>query len=215
MNKILNILIGILLLVSSVFIGVEIGKNYFPQTITELKNIYVDKPVIVEKNNTVIEYVNVPVIVEKNNTVEVPVNVIEYIYKDNENLNLILEFINNFYENEDYNVFFEEKTKIINRILFFNELEKQSLIELQLQYKDILKDEDVFDDELDAYRVSEISIREISEPVLNSIDFDDNDMLLNYEIEVRAKRSGYASEYFTYNFEVLVENNEIKEINLI
>jgi len=156
------------------------------------------EPVQVEK----IVEVEKEVIVEKNITQEVPVEVEKIVYQDNENLDVVMEFVKDEID-EDVDV---------DYIIF--EVEAKMLTEKWIEEEFIswLKDEDYFDDGeiLDNYRMSEVSIKKIYDAEVVDRDFEDKDLELSYEVKLRAEEDGEDKEYFSFLITMPFEDGEME-----
>jgi len=75
----------------------------------------------------------------------------------------------------------------------------------------LLDDNDAFDNELDSYRKSEVSIRSISDVTIVDRNFEDKDLELEYVVKIKAKESGEDSETFSYNVIMTFEDGELIE----
>lgn len=134
--------------------------------------------------------VQVPVEVVKEVVKEVPVDVIKEVQVkeplNDEMLNFIQDRVS-----EDVTVeyiHFENSAKAIAEEYIASDFIGQ------------LKEDDYFDDGklLDNYRISEVSIKSIETPEIDTSDFEDKDVDLVYEVKLKAKESGNVAEYFTF-----------------
>lgn len=172
-------------------VGMAAGAVVFPvhDVQVEYKNVIVEVPVV----ETVTEV----------QTVEVPVNVtVEKIVEvDNGNLDLCVSFVqDNVDEDIDADdIYFEANAKI----------EAEAFVRDNMV--SLLNDNDFFDDGevLDAYRKSEVSIKKIQDAVVLDNDFENEDLLLQYEVKVRAKEGSEDAEYFVFNVEVPFEDGKL------
>lgn len=181
MNKVLKIAGAI------ISAGLLLGAGYAlhqPDTVTivkeQIKEVPVDRIVNITKE--------VPVEVR----VEVPV--------DNGKLATVMQFMQNINEDitEEYMIF-----DIDARI------EAEAYIRDNL--KDLLKEDDYFKDNhlLQDYRVSEVSISKIYDPEVLSLDYEDMNLELMYQVKVKAKESSEDSEYFKFNVTIPFEDKEL------
>lgn len=169
-------------------IGVGIGAVCFPQE--------VEVPVIKEVNVTKTVEVPVNVTVVK----EVPVEVIKTVSVDNGNLAKVMDFVSDNVDEEadvEY-ILFEMDAKIESEALINNEM---------VSMLDDLND--AFDNELNDYRKSEVSVVSISDAEIVDRDFEDKDLELLYEVKVKAKEDIDNKEYFYYNVTVPFEEGKI------
>lgn len=156
----------------------------------------VTKEVVVEKNVTI----EVPkeVTVEKTITVEkeVPVEVEKIVEVDNGNLGLVMDFVN---DNVDEDV-------SMDYIVFEVDARMESEDYLNSNLIDIIKDADYFEDgeALEDYRVSEVSIKKISDAEIVSRDFEDKDLELEYTVRVKAQEDGDVDSKQYFDFKVVV-----------
>lgn len=198
-----NILIGITLLLAvvfAVFSGMYMAEN------KELKQANLDLIDSLNNQSEVVREVNANIIsmegrhneelvIEFNkgvDSVELPVceNNVSIVPVDNENLDAVMEFIEDEFS-EDLDVSY---------ILFENEAKAISESFIREEIKDILDDEDFFDDgeALEDYRKSEVSIKKLYDAKVINRDFEDKDLELSYEVKVRAKEDGEDKEYFVF-----------------
>lgn len=144
-------------------------------------------------------------LLNKNNTIEVPV--------DNGKLDMVIEFIED-HEDMDFSKLVSDDYSIIEAMEFYKLVEAKAENRIEEKFKDILDDEDKFDTDLASFRESEVSLREIEDTKVISIDYEDKDAELEVIFKVRAKESGEASSYFTYNATVLIDNGSIDDVFL-
>lgn len=181
--------------ISTLLVGSGIGLGYvFDNEVNvQEKIIYKDGPIVIKE---------VPYEVQVNVTKEVEVEVEKFIKVDNGNLDLAMEFIeDNLNEDIDMDyIAFEVDAQILGE----NYIEKNII--------DLLDDEDEFDNEdtLDNYRKSEVSIKKISDAVMSDKDYEDKDLVLTYEVKMKAKEDNEDREYFSYNVTIPFSDGEME-----
>ena len=203
MNKLIYILLCVFIAIGGMFAGSKL----FPETDIVTVSKIIEVPVII--NQSIPFEVIKEVEVEK----EILVDIIKEV--DNQHLAEVVEFVSEYFNNEDYEEFFEDEDEIVDKILMINKFIYDSESELMINYKQILDNEDAFEDDLEDYRKSEISLKKLYDVELDDFDFDDKEATLVFPLTIRAKESGEDSEYFNYMFEVEIYNGNIIEVNLV
>ena len=156
-----------------------------PEKIVEVKEVEVPGETIV-----------VPQIVEVNKTITLPGETI--VVNNTELTDKVIDFVqDNFDEDID-----------LDYIVFELDAKMESEQYVKEKIVDLLEDE--FDGGvLDNYREDEISIRSISEVEVVSQDFEDKDLVLGYDVKVKAKEGSEDAEYFTFRVEIPYEDGKM------
>lgn len=188
--------------VAAIFVGAALalgggvaGAKLFP----ELKEVPVEKIVEITKEVPVEKtvYVDKPVEVIK----EVPVTEIQEV--DNGNLDLVMSFVEDNFDEDitvDY-IVFETDAKI----------EAEAFIRSNLI--SLLDDEDFFDagNVFDPYRKSEVSLSKVYDAEVFDRDYDNKDLTLTQQIKVKAKESGEDAIYKIFEVTIPFEDGKLIE----
>lgn len=195
MNKILKAVIGIFLGIVTLGAGFLVGMNL-------VEPVVVEKPVVTEK----LVEIEVPVIVEKEVIKEVPIEVpvSETIIKE-----IVPSDFLEFLEENISGDMFEDADLIMERFAFYNKVVNETESFVENEFLSYLEDEDVFDNTLDNYRVSEVSLYDVSDVEVRSIDYEDLDANTRVDFVIRAKESGEDAEFFDFRFDLEFREGEL------
>jgi hypothetical protein len=194
--------------ISAIFVGAALlgagalaGAQMFPTEIA--KEVPVEKIVTVEKTI----YVDKPVEVIK----EVPTTITEFKEVDNGNLDLVMSFVEDNFD-EDISVGY---------IVFETDAKVEAEAYIRSNLITLLSDNDFFDDGavFDPYRKSEVSLTKIYDAEVFDRDYDNQDLTLQYQVKVKAKESGEDSVYKVFDVTLPFEDGKLIEddieINLV
>lgn len=195
MNKILKAVIGIALGILTLGAGFLVGMNL-------VEPVVVEKPVVTER----LVEIEVPVIVEKEVIKEVPIEVpvSETIIKE-----IVPSDFLEFLEENISGDMFEDADLIMERFAFYNKVVNETKSFVENEFLSYLEDEDVFDNTLDNYRVSEVSLYDVSDVEVRNIDYEDLDANTRVDFVIRAKESGEDAEFFDFRFDLEFREGEL------
>jgi hypothetical protein len=179
-----SIAVGALLLGAGALGGANLFPKEIVKEVTVTKEVPVPGPVEIKT-----ETVPGPTVYQ-NVTVEVPV--------DNGNLATVMTYI---HDNVDADI-------TESYIIFETDAQIEALSYVRENLNSVLDDENYFKDgaALGDYRKSEVSIKHISDAVVSDQNFDKKDVLLTYDVRVKAKKGSNDAEYFDFKVEVPYEN---------
>lgn len=141
-------------------------------------------------------------------TVEVPVEIEKIVEVDNENLDVLTSYIED-YGTKKLNKL--DKEEIIPYVLFHNELKTSSEMYIQDNIIELLEMIDAFDNELDDYRKSEVDVRNVEDAKVDIKDLDDKDAEVEVEFKLRAQEDDEDAEYFEYKVLLVYEDGELED----
>lgn len=173
-----------------------------------------ENPKVIIKNNTIVKevFVDVPVTETVTETVEV-----EKIVNIENPLNLQLKEAlqdSDMIRDAAINMLQDEIDEDIDSeyVLFEIEAKMEGENWIESNMVDLLNDEDYFDDDevFEDYRKSEVSVKKIYDPIIEDRDFDDKDLVLSYEVKMKAKESGEDVQYETFVVEIPFEDGRME-----
>jgi len=136
---------------------------------------------------------------------EVPVNVTvtETVYEDNGNLDMVLDYLEEFYGSE---LIFEDAKEIVSNIEFEDMLRDEAALMVADQWFDLLDDEGFIDSTFNDYRSNEISLYNVydgEDIELSSLDYTDEEATV--KVTIRVKANAPDEDSVKENFEITLK----------
>lgn len=184
-------IIGAIVVAGTLGLGVLGGAYLFPVTHT------VEKPVEVIKTVEVTKEVPVEKIVYQDKVVSV----------DNGNLDTVMTYI---HDNVDEGL-------TVDYILFETNAQIDAEAYIRSDFVSLLKDNDYFNDGhvLQDYRVSEVSIKKISDPTVTDTDYEKKNAVFTYDIVLRAQKND-EKQYFNFTITIPFEKGvmQVEDVDI-